>query len=78
MIKEGVCKCGTVIRANGYDKFDDAVTLHFRQSHKGDLDNLNIIADNANKEFDELKEKYPELIFASSFFRIDCTKLAKA
>lgn len=75
MIIHKVCSCGSVIRENGDGRFNDSVISHFKNSHSGEFKLMNIIARNANKEFQELKSKYPELTFSFSNFDIDFMKL---
>ena len=75
MIKQGVCKyCSEDLRANGDDKFKDLVDNHFRIKHSKEHQHLHKLKDDAEQEFRELKDKYPEL-FYSYFFQIDWNKL---
>lgn len=75
MIREESCHCGTVIRANGSEKFETAVLQHFKEKHYEVLIRMKKLEGDANKEFNELQNKYPELLFSFSFFRIDPFKI---
>ena len=77
VVEKTKCKCGMEIRANGSSAFEDALLNHFRIKHDQEYINLKKLQEDANQEFTELKEKYPELMFAFSFFRIDYRILIK-
>ena len=76
MINEGVCKyCSEVLRANGSDKFNDLANAHFRNKHPNEYKQLFKLREDAQKEFEELNERYPQLYFSFSRFQIDWDKL---
>jgi len=75
MIYNQVCSCGTVIRENGSEKFEDSGVLHFKRAHAEEWNHMQIIKDDAQIEFKMLRDKYPELSFGFSTFEVGLKKL---
>lgn len=76
MIEQGVCKyCSEGLRANGEEKFRGLVENHFKVKHNKAFKDLSALRETAQKEFEELRGKYPELVFGFSYFDIDYGKL---
>ena len=76
MIKEGVCKyCSEHLRANGSDNFRDLVNNHFKIKHNKEFKELLELREKAQKEFEQIIEKYPELCFGFSYFDFNLNNL---
>lgn len=77
VIMEAQCKCGFKIKENGEYKFKDAIQKHLSDNHTEKWRLLCIARDNAQGEFEKLRDKYPELKFSYSTFDVDMEKALK-
>ena len=76
MMRQGVCKyCSESLRANGDNRFKDAVNNHFENKHIEEHKHLTKLFNDARKEVRELEDKYPELYFVYLDCQINWDKL---
>jgi hypothetical protein len=60
MMKYGRCnRCRKLVAANGDRKYEDTLEAHYREEHPKEYDFVEKVRAEANKEYDELRAKYP-------------------
>ena len=69
MIIELACSCGTVIRENGSEKFEDSGVLHFKRAHAEEWNHMQIIKDDAQIEFKMLRVNIQNYLLASQHLK---------